>query len=160
MVKSGLFTCKRPFKNAAVVVEYLGRYTHRVAISNKRIVNMEKDTVSFKWRDYKDDSKNKVMTLSAEEFIRRFLIHILPSGFMKIRHYGLLGNRNKTTKLKICKQLTNTPLLIREKASTLQLIQKLTGLNLSKCPNCGSEKPKRFLSLGKSPPITVETACF
>jgi len=77
-----------------------------VAISNKRIINIEKDTVSFKWRDYKDNSKQKVMTLSAEEFIRRFLIHILPSGFMKIRHYGFLGNRNKTTKLKLCRLLS------------------------------------------------------
>ena len=157
--KEWIVYCKPPFKNAACVVEYLGRYTHRVAISNKRIVSMEKDTVSFKWRDYKDGSKHKVMTLSAEEFIRRFLIHILPSRFMKIRHYGLLGNRNKTTKLKICKKLTNTPLLIGEKATTIKLIQKLTGLDLSKCPICGSEKPKRFLSLGKSPPIAVQTVC-
>ena len=157
--KEWVVYCKPPFKNAACVVEYLGRYTHRVAISNKRIINIEKDTVSFKWRDYKDNSKQKVMTLSAEEFIRRFLIHILPSGFMKIRHYGLLGNRNKTTKLKLCKQLTHTPLLIREKASTLQLIQKLIGRDLSKCPNCGSEKPRQFMSLGKSPPATIQTAC-
>jgi predicted Zn-ribbon and HTH transcriptional regulator len=157
--KEWIVYCKPPFKNAACVVEYLGRYTHRVAISNKRIVSIEKDMVSFKWRDYKDDSKHKVMTLSADEFIRRFLIHILPSGFMKIRHYGLLGNRNKTTKLKICKQLTQTPLLTKEKASTLQLIQKLTGVDLSKCPNCGSEIPRRFISFGKSPPITNKTAC-
>ena len=157
--KEWVVYCKPPFKNAACVVEYLGRYTHRVAISNKRIINIEKDTVSFKWRDYKDNSKQKVMTLSAEEFIRRFLIHILPSGFMKIRHYGLLGNRNKTTKLKLCKQLTHTPLLLREKASTLQLIQKLIGKDFTKCPNCGSEKPRQFMSLGKSPPATIRTAC-
>jgi predicted Zn-ribbon and HTH transcriptional regulator len=157
--KEWIVYCKPPFKNAACVIEYLGRYTHRVAISNKRIVNLAKDTVTFKWRDYKDDNKYKVMTLSADEFIRRFLIHILPSGFMKIRHYGLLGNRNKTTKLKICKQLTCTPLLTQEKVSTLRLIQKLTGIDLSKCPNCGSEKLRRFLSLGKSPPITNQTAC-
>ena len=71
---------------------------------------------------YKDNSKQKVMTLFAEEFIRRFLIRILLSCFMKNRHYGLLGNRNKTIKLKICKQLTHTPLLTKEKDSTLQLI--------------------------------------
>ena len=124
--------CKPPFKNAACVVEYLGRYTHRVAISNKRIVSIEKDTVTFNWRDYKDNSKHKVMTLSAEEFIRRFLIHILPSGFMKIRHYGLLGNRNKTTKLKICKQLTHTSLLIREKASNLKTKTKKDTYSASK----------------------------
>lgn len=151
--------CKPPFKNAACVVEYLGRYTHRVAISNNRIVNIINDSVSFKWRDYKDSSKHKVMTLSAVEFIRRFLIHILPNGFMKIRHYGLLGNRNKTTKLKICKQLTHTPLLLGEKPTTLQLILKLTGKDLSKCPNCGSEEPKRFIILGKSPPFIIRTAC-
>jgi hypothetical protein len=156
--KEWIVYCKPPFKNAVCVVEYLGRYTHRVAISNNRIVSLEKDTVSFKWRDYKDSSRHKVMTLSTEEFIRRFLIHILPSGFMKIRHYGLLGNRNKTSKMKICKQLTNTPLLTKEKASTLQLIQKIIGIDLSKCSNCGSEKPKLFMSLGKSPPITNKTA--
>lgn len=153
--KEWVVYCKPPFKNAACVVEYLGRYTHRVAISNNRIISIENDSVSFKWRDYKDNSKHKVMTLSAEEFIRRFLIHILPNGFMKIRHYGLLGNRNKTTKLKICKQLTHTSLLSEEKATTLQLIRKLTGIDISKCPNCGSENPKWFISLGKSPPITI-----
>lgn len=156
--KEWVVYCKPPFKNAACVVEYLGRYTHRVAISNKRIASIENDAVSFKWRDYKDNSKHKLMTLSADEFIRRFLIHILPSGFMKIRHYGLLGNRNKTSKLKICKQLTHTPLLIKEKASNLQLIQRLTGRDLSKCPNCGSDKTKRFIILGKSPPINIHSA--
>ncbi|MCO5388532.1 MAG: transposase [Desulfitobacterium hafniense] len=155
--KEWVVYCKPPFKNAACVVEYLGRYTHRVAISNKRIVSLEKDRVTFKWRDYKDDSKQKLMTLSADEFIRRFLIHILPNGFMKIRHYGLLGNRNKTTKLKLCKQLTHTPLLTMEKSSILQLILKITGMDLSKCPICGSDKPKQFMSLGKSPPIARET---
>lgn len=82
--------CKPPFKDAACVVEYLGRYTHRVAISNSRILNIENGNVCFKWRDYKDNNKWKVMTVSAAEFIRRFLIHILPARFMKIRHYGLL----------------------------------------------------------------------
>ena len=158
MEKSGLFTANHHLKMLLVLL-----YTWVVILTewlypNKRIVSIEKDTVSFKWRDYKDDNKHKVMTLPTDEFIRRFLIHILPSGFMKIRHYGLLGNRNKTTKLKICKQLTHTPLLTREKASTLQLIQKLTGIDLSKCPICGSEKLKRFMSLGKSPPINNKTA--
>lgn len=154
--KEWIVYCKPPFKNASCVVEYLGRYTHRVAISNKRIVSMENGNIAFKWRDYKDSSKHKLMTVSADEFIRRFLIHILPSRFMKIRHYGLLGNRNRTTKLKICKQLTNTPVLIKEEASNLQLIQKLTGLDLSKCPHCGSDKLKRFMDFGKSPPAAIK----
>jgi hypothetical protein len=156
--KEWIVYCKPPFKNASCVVEYLGRYTHRVAISNSRIVSIKDGNVTFKWRDYKDSSKSKLMTLSADEFIRRFLIHILPSRFMKIRHYGLLGNRNKNTKLKICKQLTNTPILSKEKISTLQLILKLTGKDLSKCPHCGSDKLSRFTCFGKSPPAVILNA--
>ncbi len=131
--------CKPPFKNAAYVVEYLGRYTHRVAISNNRILKLENGVVTFKWRDYKDNNRQKLMTLSVEEFIRRFLIHILPDRFMKIRHYGILGNRNKTTKLKLCKQLTNTPMRQnpKEKLTALQLLKKLTGKDFSICPCCG-----------------------
>ena len=147
-----------PFKDASCVVEYLGRYTHRVAISNNRVLNIENGRVRFKWRDYKDSNKWKVMTVSANEFIRRFLIHILPSGFMKIRHYGLLGNRNKNTKLAVCKTLTATPILPLQKASTLQLIQKITGKDISKCPRCGSSKLSRHMGLGKAPPISTQSA--
>jgi hypothetical protein len=156
--KEWIVYCKPPFKDAFCVVEYLGRYTHRVAISNKRIVSIENNNVTFKWRDYKDISKCKLMTISAEEFIRRFLIHILPNGFMKIRHYGLLGNRNKNTKLKICKQLTNTPILLKEKIPTIKLIQKLTGIDLSKCPKCRSDKPTRRNYFSKSPPVFIQSA--
>lgn len=156
--KEWVVYCKPPFKNASCVVEYLGRYTHRVAISNHRIVSMKDGHVTFKWRDYKDGRKLKLMTLAADEFIRRFLIHILPSRFMKIRHYGLLGNRNKNTKLKLCKQLTHTPVATQEKASTLQLILKITGKDLSKCPYCGSDKLSRFMYLDKSPPVIIKTA--
>lgn len=137
--KEWIVYCKPPFKNAAYVVEYLGRYTHRVAISNNRILKLENGAVTFKWRDYKDSNPQKLMTLSVEEFIRRFLIHILPDRFMKIRHYGILGNRNKTTKLKLCKQLTNTPMRQKpkEKLTALQLLEKLTGKDFSICPCCG-----------------------
>jgi hypothetical protein len=156
--KEWVVYCKPPFNDAACVVEYLGRYTHRVAISNKRIVNIENGSVTFKWRDYKANSQTKVMTISAEEFIRRFLIHVLPRGFMKIRHYGLLGNRNKDTKIKICKQLTNTPILLNDKLTTQQLIQKIFGRDLSICPNCGSSKLKRHTFLSKSPPTLFQTS--
>jgi len=156
--KEWIVYCKPPYKNASCVVEYLGRYTHRVAISNNRIISMENGTVTFKWRDYKDSSKGKLMNVSSDEFIRRFLIHVLPSRFMKIRHYGFLGNRNKSTKLKICKQLTNTAVSLKEKASTLQLIEKITGRDLSKCAHCGSDKISRSMIYGKSPPYTVKTA--
>ena len=156
--KEWVVYCKPPFKKAACVVEYLGRYTHKVAISNNRITNIENDNVTFRWRDYKESSKCKLMTISSDEFIRRFLIHILPSGFMKIRHYGLLGNRNKTTKLKLCKYLTNTPILLKEKISTLQLIKNITGRDLSKCPHCGSDKLSRCTLFPRSPPTTIQTA--
>jgi len=155
--KEWVVYCKPPFKDASCVVEYLGRYTHKVAISNKRILSIDNGQVSFKWRDYKDSSKCKVMTISADEFIRRFLIHILPNRFMKIRHYGFLGNRNKI-KLKICKQLTFTVDIQRVKASTLELIQKIIGKDVSKCPHCGSDKLSRYIGIGKSPPINLQTA--
>ncbi|MBU3153664.1 IS91 family transposase [Clostridium estertheticum] len=156
--KEWVVYCKPPFKQASCVVEYLGRYTHRVAISNNRIINIENDNVTFKWRDYKDSSKCKLMTVSADEFIRRFIIHILPSGFMKIRHYGLLRNRNKNTKLTLCKHLTNTPILLEEKISALQLIQKITGRDFSKCQHSGSDKLSRCTLFSKSPPTVLQTA--
>lgn len=136
--KEWVVYCKPPFKNAVCVVEYLGRYTHRVAISNNRILKLENGSVTFKWRDYRDGRNEKFMTVTAEEFIRRFLIHVLPNGFTKIRHYGLLGCRNKTTRLRLCKKLTGTrenpsP---KEKASYLQLLMKLTGKDFSICPCC------------------------
>lgn len=149
--KEWIVYCKPPFKTAATVVEYLGRYTHRVAISNNRILKLEDGQVSFKWKDYKDQNKWKVMTVTALEFIRRFLIHILPSGFMKIRHYGLLGNRNKTEKLKVCKVLTNTPIIEKVKVSAISLIEKILGKKAFLCPCCNSEHLVRYPAY--SPPM-------
>lgn len=148
--KEWVVYCKPPFKDAACVVEYLGRYTHRVAISNGRILKLEDGQVSFKWRGYKDGNKCKVMTISAQEFIRRFLIHILPRRFMKIRHYGLLGNRNREKKLRLCKRLTETPSVPKVQASVLELVQKLIGRDVSICPCCGSQQRGRFSLLVNS----------
>jgi len=148
--KNWIVYCKPPFKTADCVVEYLGRYTHRVAISNNRILKIEDGNVSFKWRDYKDENKWKVMTLTATEFIRRFLMHILPPGFMKIRHYGLLASRDKTRRLTLCKRLTNTPVIEKSKAATAELILKITGKDVTKCPVCGHAKRS---CMGLSPPI-------
>jgi len=137
--KEWVVYCKPPFKSVGYVVEYLGRYTHRVAISNQRIVNLEDGIVTFKWRDYKDNNQQKEMSLTANEFIRRFLVHILPTGFTRIRHYGLLSPRNKSTKLKRCKKLTNTVvrLTLAPKLTALDLLQKLTGRDFTVCPCCG-----------------------
>ena len=134
--KEWITYCKEPFKDAKSVIKYLGRYTHRVAISNERIVKEENGEVTFKYRDYKDNKKIKEMTLKAEEFIRRFLLHILPPRFMKIRHYGLLGNRNKKTKLAECKKLTNTANLEKLEISTLEILKKTLGVNFNLCPIC------------------------
>lgn len=134
--KKWVVYCKPPFKNAGYVVEYLGRYTHRIAISNNRILSMDNGKVTFKWRDYSDGNKQKVMTLSAEEFIRRFFMHVLPKGFSKIRHFGFLSSRGKQVKLKRCKLQTFTTSKIR-RLSTVELLEKILGRKPSLCPDCG-----------------------
>jgi hypothetical protein len=136
--KEWVVYCKPPFKNAGCVVEYLGRYTHRVAISNSRIMKLDDDRVTFKWRDYKDANQPKEMTVAADEFIRRFLIHVLPPGFTRIRHYGFLSPRNKATRLQLCKKLTRTPVsaLPETKRTTLELLQQILGKDFACCPCC------------------------
>jgi hypothetical protein len=96
---------KRPFAGPAAVLAYLSRYTHRVAIANSRLIDMTGDQVRFRWRDYRHHNKSKVMILAADEFIRRFLLHTLPHGFHRIRHYGFLGNRHRAEKLALCRRL-------------------------------------------------------
>ena len=135
--KDWVVYCKPPFKTAACVVEYLGRYTHRIAISNNRLLKLEDGQVSFKWRDYRDGSRWKTMTLSADEFIRRFLMHVLPHGFMKIRHFGFLSSRGKQKKLLRCKLLTKTSTGKVERLSTETLLTKILGRKPSVCKSCG-----------------------
>jgi len=96
---------KAPFAGPEAVLKYLGRYTHRIAISNSRITGLTEQTVSFKWKDYADNNREKVMTLSHDEFIRRFLLHVLPTGFVRIRYYGFLGQAVKKEKLQQCREL-------------------------------------------------------
>lgn len=155
--KEWVVYCKKPFKSSSHVIEYLGRYTHRVAISNNRIIKLEDGMVTFKWRDYKDNNREKEMTLTAVEFMRRFLLHILPSGFTKIRHYGFLGNRNKNTKLRLCQKLTGGKLkpLVKQKLSAAELLYKLTGRDITICPCCGNSKLHLQCNHGngKSPPV-------
>ena len=133
--------CKAPFKNAETVIDYLGRYTHRVAISNERIVNLNDNRVTIRYRDSADHDQIKRLTLDAFEFIRRFLLHILPDGFMKIRHYGLLSNRNRKTKLKRCRELlgvsTNPDQKKDGEESWEDLLCRVTGIDPRICPCCG-----------------------
>lgn len=100
---------KAPFGGPEQVLKYLARYTHRVAISNSRILSMENDRVAFLWKDYADGNKTKIMTLDAVEFIRRFLLHILPAGFVRIRQFGFLSNRARGKKLALCRTLISAP---------------------------------------------------
>ncbi len=148
--------CKPPFHNAREVLKYLGRYTHRVAISNRRLISLENDKVTFRWRDYRDENKQKMMTINVFEFIRRFLLHILPTSFVKIRHYGILSNRNRRTKLRKCQ--TYLSVMIQEERKMLsweELLFKLTGINPGTCPNCQKGKmiTCELLQTGKDPPI-------
>jgi hypothetical protein len=133
---------KPPFAGPQQVVDYVGRYTHRVAISNHRILDIDGDEVKFTWRDYRDNNQQKTMPLSADEFIGRFLLHVLPSGFHRIRYYGFLGNRHRKEKLQHCRQLlgmaassesssvTATPEDYRDR------YERLTGHSLRECPIC------------------------
>ncbi|MDD4700331.1 MAG: IS91 family transposase [Oscillospiraceae bacterium] len=145
--------CKRPFKNPGAVLQYLGRYTHRVAISNHRILSMNDGVVTFSYRDYKDGSKKKIMQLAVNEFIRRFLLHVLPSGFRKIRHYGFLAPAAKKQKLKLCRKLLRVKFTPSVPLSTKDLLQKLTGRDIGVCPICG--KGTLFSATGLSPPNNV-----
>ena len=120
------------------MLEYLGRYTHRVAISNERLVSLDDGIVRFRWRDYADGDRLKVMALEAEEFIRRFLLHVVPDGFVRIRHFGLLANRTRHAKLARCRRLLAQPPAPAPPAteSVRALMLRLTGLDIERCPVC------------------------
>ena len=129
---------KRPFAGPAQVLDYLGRYTHRVALSNDRLVDHRDGRVGFRWKDYADHDRVKVMTLDADEFLRRFLLHVVPRGFMRIRHFGLLANCTRRTTLTQCRALLGQPQ--PEDAppeSVVVLLHRLTGVDLARCPVCG-----------------------
>jgi hypothetical protein len=128
---------KPPFGSAQKVVDYLGRYTHRVAISNNRLVAFQDGQVSFKWRDSRRGNKLDILTVEAEEFIRRFLLHVLPRGLMRIRHYCILGNRCRKAQLSACRVLLDQPEPIpRPPESAAELMRRLKGIDIDRCPHC------------------------
>ena len=128
---------KKPFAAAAQVVSSLGRSTHRVAISNHRLVAVPEGQVAFRWRDSRHGNSVKVMTLSAGECIRRFLLHTLPSGWVRMRHYGLLGNRCRAHTLPASrKALSQPPPMPPAPASAPELMRRLTGIDSERCPHC------------------------
>lgn len=131
--------CKKPFDGAESVIRYLGKYTHRIAISNYRIKDMTDNTVTFTAKDYKNQGEWKKVTISGEEFIRRFLMHVPPKRFVRIRHYGLLSSRNKNQKITICRNLLGCKKYISrlKDLDAPAIIRLLYKKDVCKCASCG-----------------------
>jgi len=148
---------KRPFAGPEQVLEYLGRYTHRVAISNNRIVSIKNDKVTFTYKDRKNNDEVKTMVLDADEFIRRFLLHVLPNGFMKIRYFGFLANTNKKKCVPLLRKLIDPCAQLPDKISeTVQeMMLRLTGEDITCCPQC---QKGRMVKLRKLSKPTVDTS--
>jgi Putative transposase/Transposase zinc-binding domain len=125
---------KPPFGGPEQVLKYLARYTHRVAISNQRILSMQDGRVTFEWKDYADGNKTKTMTLEAPEFLRRFLLHVLPSGFVHIRHFGFLANRKRKDTLALCRSLLSGPLQLTKASATSP--DSSIAPSSNRCPVC------------------------
>jgi hypothetical protein len=135
---------KRPFAGPQQVLEYLGRYTHRVAISNNRILSIDNGKVTFTYRDRERNSEIRTMTLDAHEFIRRFLLHILPMGFMKIRYFGFLAHKNKKQAIALIRKLIDPDAKLPGKIveTIMEMMLRLTGKDITCCPKCGKGKMK------------------
>lgn len=140
--KEWVVYAKAPFAGPEQVLDYVGRYTHRVAISNNRLLDIDDGHVTFRWKDYRDSDAQKTMTVTAEEFIRRFLLHALPPGLQRIRYYGFLGNRYRQEKLEQCRQLLHMNSATPQKheanaaADYRDRYEALTGISLHECPVC------------------------
>jgi hypothetical protein len=145
--KKWVVDCRAPFNGVQGVLQYLSRYTHRVAISNHRILKVADGKVAFLWRDYADGAKEKVMTLEVQEFIRRFLLHVLPARFVKIRHYGLLANRKCKDNITLCRELLGADKTVTKDKDIPETWQEhllqVSGVDLTKCPHC--QKGRMFL---------------
>ncbi len=148
---------KPPFAGPKAVLKYLGRYTHRVAISNSRLISMTDISTTFRWKDYADNNRQKAMTLSRVEFIRRFLLHVIPSGFVRIRHYGFLSNRSRKEKLTQCMKILGVkpPDHSAEQAPESRhwydIMKQLTGKDPTICPVCGKGHMKTYKEIARNP---------
>ena len=144
---------KRPFGGPAQVLKYLARYTHRVAISNSRLLELGDGRVTFRYKDYADAQRHKTMTLEAGEFLRRFVQHVLPKSFVKIRHYGLLANRQREARLALCRRL-----LLVAKADAAAPSAEAAAIEPAQprcCPQCGGT---RLVYRGLEPAEPTPTA--
>lgn len=146
---------KRPFATPGTVVEYLGRYTHRVAISNHRITDVNDRTVSFSYKDYREGGKKKVTTLEGVEFLRRFAQHVLPSGFVRIRHYGFLASRNKATLLNIARTELGEQRWEKLQVTWQQVATERLQLHPDRCPHCkkGTMQIIQTMAPYRGPPL-------
>jgi hypothetical protein len=149
--KKWVVYCKPPFDGAKGVLQYLGRYTHRIAISNNRIIAIRDGNVSFLWRDYADGNRQKTMLLQTFEFIRRFLLHVLPARFVRIRHFGLLANRTRKDNIALCRKIlgdskTATKEKIVKETWQEQLF-RICGIDVTTCPVCQKGKMFRMAPL-------------
>jgi hypothetical protein len=146
---------KRPFAGPEQVLDYVGRYTHRVAISNNRLLDIAEGKVSFCYKDYRHEAQQKTMTLQAEEFIRRFLLHVLPEGFQRIRYYGFLANPYRQQKLARCRDLLGTsqpePAASKVNKDYRDRYEELTGSSLWQCPVCHQGRMLMMVILPRSP---------
>lgn len=139
---------KPPFTGPETVVAYLGRYIHRVAITNHRLIGIENGRLSFFWKDYGDGNKGKVMVLDVSEFIGRFLLHVLPDGFVKIRYLGLFANRIRKTSIEMWRELLGVAKSHDACETWQKMLLRLTGTDVTCCPLCGGRIIRRELSRG------------
>jgi len=144
--KKWVVYCKPPFGGPEGVLKYIGRYTHRIAISNNRILSNQDGRVSFLWRDYADDNRQKTMTLQTDEFIRRFLLHILPDRFVRIRHCGLLANRNRKDNIAACHKMLAGEKVTKEKnrETWQEQLLRICGIDVTACPVCKKGRMNRI----------------
>jgi hypothetical protein len=153
--KDWVVYAKPPFGGPEQVLAYLGRYTHRIAISNERLLDCENGEVRFRYRDYSHGNKTKVMRLPAEEFIRRFLLHVLPNGFMRIRHYGLLANRHRTEHLAACRAALDASTPAPSRPETVEaFLSRVLGADVNRCPHCGEGRLRPIRALPPLPRAT------
>jgi hypothetical protein len=155
---------KRPFAGPDAVLAYLSRYTHRVAIANSRLIAMDEQGVTFKWKDYrmKERYRHKTMTLAPDEFIRRFLLHVLPSGFHRIRHYGLIANTTRKDNLARARELLMCEKTMEPADAETNSANTADGNDASVtyvCPDCGAPMLVIDIFLGgqlpRAPPVRV-----
>jgi hypothetical protein len=161
--KEWVVYCKPPFGGPQGVLQYLGRYTHRIAISNNRILANQDGNVSFLWRDYADENRQKTMKLKADEFIRRFLLHVLPARYVRIRHFGLLANRSRKDNIAVCRKIISGGKTVAKENNKQETWQeqliRICGIDVTVCPVCQTGKMLRVVLLNplrcNSPPMLL-----